>query len=95
MRTCSVDGCHRPGMTRGWCRMHYMRWYRHANPRMVLDGGMAAINRAKTHCPSGHPYEGTNLRRFIDGNGYEHRFCVICRRKFVRASTLKAKAVAS
>lgn len=28
-RTCSVDDCERPVLARGWCRMHYYRWYRH------------------------------------------------------------------
>jgi hypothetical protein len=31
-RTCSVDGCGRPFYARGWCSMHYLRWYRHGHP---------------------------------------------------------------
>src|SRR5579862_5256878 len=25
--TCSVDGCERPPVARGWCHAHYDRWY--------------------------------------------------------------------
>lgn len=25
---CSVDGCGRDAVTRGWCQGHYLRWYR-------------------------------------------------------------------
>ena len=25
---CSVDGCPRPVLQRGWCRMHWERWFR-------------------------------------------------------------------
>lgn len=27
-RTCSVDGCERPHVARGWCKTHYDRWWR-------------------------------------------------------------------
>lgn len=30
-RTCSVDGCFKPLARRGWCYMHYGRWYRHGD----------------------------------------------------------------
>jgi hypothetical protein len=30
--TCSVSECENPASTRGWCRKHYIRWYRHGNP---------------------------------------------------------------
>jgi HNH endonuclease len=36
--------------------------------------GLGAINKAKTHCPQGHSYSGTNLR--ISSNGA--RFCRAC-----------------
>jgi len=38
--------------------------------------GDAGVNsRAKTHCPTGHPYRGENLR--VGPNG--HRYCRRCR----------------
>lgn len=36
----------------------------------------AALNRAKTHCPQGHPYSGDNLYVHPDGR---HRACRTCR----------------
>jgi hypothetical protein len=34
--TCSIDGCDRPHVARGWCDTHYRRWLNHGDP---LDGG--------------------------------------------------------
>jgi hypothetical protein len=28
---CSVEGCDRPAVGRGWCRSHYSRWQRHGD----------------------------------------------------------------
>lgn len=28
---CSVEGCNKPHSARGWCHMHYMRWWNHAS----------------------------------------------------------------
>lgn len=33
---CSVDGCTVPKSARGYCKLHYARWYRHGDP---LGGG--------------------------------------------------------
>lgn len=32
---CSVEGCDEPVKSRGWCRLHYLRWYRHGDPLFV------------------------------------------------------------
>lgn len=30
-RTCSIEGCERPSIARGWCGMHYLRWRAHGD----------------------------------------------------------------
>lgn len=32
MDTCKIEGCDKPKEARGWCRMHYGRWYRWGDP---------------------------------------------------------------
>jgi predicted XRE-type DNA-binding protein len=31
-RSCSVDGCNKPVLARGWCNRHYRRWEAHGDP---------------------------------------------------------------
>ena len=33
--TCSIDGCENKILARGWCRMHYLRFYRTGKPEGV------------------------------------------------------------
>jgi hypothetical protein len=40
-RTCSIEGCDRPVLGRGWCTAHYQRWKRHGDP---LAGGAQRRN---------------------------------------------------
>ena len=30
--TCSISNCHAIAICRGWCKKHYIRWYRHGDP---------------------------------------------------------------
>lgn len=41
MRICTVAGCDRPHSARGWCRVHYYRWY-HDRP---LDTPVRPVHR--------------------------------------------------
>lgn len=45
-RTCSIDGCTKPVIARGWCTAHWTRWKRHGDP---LAGGVSR-NPAPDSC---------------------------------------------
>lgn len=65
-RTCSIDGCGKPFLARGWCRKHYQRWRNNGDPLK------AKFDRA----PSGSGWINTNGYRMhmIDGRPtMEHR----------------------
>ena len=34
---CNIDDCGKPAVGHKMCRLHYVRWYRHGNPRHVSD----------------------------------------------------------
>ena len=38
---CSITDCDRPVSARGWCHMHYMRWYRYGTTDMGVGRGLA------------------------------------------------------
>ena len=31
-KICSIDGCGKPFLAKGWCRLHYSRWGRYSDP---------------------------------------------------------------
>lgn len=56
----------------------------------MTDDGRGAVNRAKTHCPYGHPYDEENTYRPPSGG----RFCRACGREAQRRWRQRNLAVA-
>ena len=52
--------------------------------RTTHGEGGADKQRAKTHCPKGHPYKGDNLEIYIY-RGYKHRRCRACNKARYKA----------
>lgn len=42
MKTCSISDCLSPLLARGYCRKHYLRWYRHGDPLTIIDKKVSA-----------------------------------------------------
>lgn len=58
-RTCSVDGCTRPHVARGWCDPHYRRWRRYGDPHHseIVDTSMSTVERFWAKVQRGEPDE--------------------------------------
>lgn len=65
---CKIPSCALPASTRGWCRKHYIRWWRHGDPLASLrDGrGYLASNGYRILNKPDHPLA-------VNGKVYEHR----------------------
>ncbi len=53
--TCSVVGCDRSHLARGWCKLHYQRWWTHGDPTIVLRRARICSFEGcnRTSCASG------------------------------------------
>lgn len=67
---CTVDGCDRPQLARGWCKLHYYRWKRQGDPLLVIrqTGVLSLEERLKAMLePVGDCWEFTGYR---NNSGY-------------------------
>lgn len=44
---CKLDGCDRPLLARGWCRLHYDRWHRHGTVALRPMEWIASMLRSE------------------------------------------------
>jgi len=55
MTPCAVELCDRPALSRGWCEMHYKRWWRtgRLEPPTVAEQFWAKVDTSPGHGPWG------------------------------------------
>lgn len=41
--TCSIEGCPKPRLCRGWCAMHYARWSKHGDPLVTTPRVLPSV----------------------------------------------------
>lgn len=73
--------------------------YQNTHDMLAKNRGQANKNSAKTHCPKGHPYAGSNLIRLKSYTGNGRRDCRACRlesaklyKRTIRARHLRAQS---
>jgi hypothetical protein len=66
---CSVDDCDKPAKMKGWCYMHYSRWYRHGDVNLTNRLPMEQRFWAKVNKTDGGCWEWTAV---TNQHGYGH-----------------------
>lgn len=72
MKVCTIEGCGKPHLGRGWCSKHYERWRKYGDPLKVVQHqlhGATLLERFEANVlrSSGGCWEWTGYR---DENGY-------------------------
>jgi hypothetical protein len=91
MKRCSIDGCENTVLARGWCRTHYLRWYKHGDPLEVHDSKLGIANAAVANTRHGlwshplYPTWHTMMKRCYDPKNakyqrYGARGIAVCER---------------
>ena len=62
-RICKIDDCHKIAKARGWCGMHYMRWWAHGDPNTVLLE-VSTSKEIETFLASALRYQGSECRHW-------------------------------
>lgn len=70
---CSLEGCERPKMARGWCGAHYRRWHRYGDPE--------ALAPPRTKPTSGVTKQCHSCNRWVDVSSFPQGWspCFECR----------------
>lgn len=74
LHTCSVSGCPKPAIARGWCNLHYRRFRRHGDvlatvePRLAWKGSPEARFWAKVNKDGPVPLADAALRAYREGD---------------------------
>lgn len=75
--TCSIEGCEKPLFGRGWCNMHYRRWWKHGSPFVTLrerrhEGGCQVDGCDRPHDSKGYcGMHSQRVRRYGDPHHLE------------------------
>lgn len=76
--TCSIEGCHKPVDRRGWCQMHYSRWYRHGDTETGALQPTAFRTLNCEHCKSDYQIRESRYQvqlKHFGGRKYCDRKC--------------------
>ena len=99
VETCSIEGCLNKHFGRGWCSLHYNRWYKWGDPLVLkriqkhittncsivgcLNGGKLRRGWCSTHWQRWYHYGDTSIRKCIRGGDVEVRFLFHVDRSYV------------
>lgn len=64
MSTCAVNSCEIEATTRGWCNVHYQRWYRLGNP----SAGGPLVGRNVGACKAQRCFKPSRKRGWCQGH---------------------------
>jgi hypothetical protein len=74
-RECSIEGCGRPHVARGWCSVHYERWRNQGDPLAAprrVHGHARANNGMPT--PTYYSWQAMRARCYRPGNVSYHHY---------------------
>jgi hypothetical protein len=52
MKKCSIEGCEKAVLGRGWCAMHYRRWKKHGDPNTLLQKQVHGVTAFERFIPN-------------------------------------------